>query len=41
MVSGEDNEDREEFYDLGQGIHYFLDTFKIVELEQTYEPNRS
>ena len=27
----------EEIYDIGQGVHYDLETFKMVELEQTDE----
>lgn len=36
-----ETEEVEEVFDIGQGVHYSLETFKIVELEQTYEPNRS
>jgi len=36
-----ETEKEAEVYDIGQGVHYNLETFKIVELEQTYEPDRS
>jgi len=40
MINMEE-EKREIFYDAGQGIHYYMDTFEIMEVEFVYEPDRS
>lgn len=33
-------EEREEFFDIGQGVHYFLDNFEMIELEQNRDDER-
>lgn len=34
MEEEEKKKEKREVYDIGQGIHYDLDTFEIIEVEQ-------